>query len=74
MKTKIFVFLLSSLFLFGCMNTPGEKTKKDTETSLSETEVHHHDLLAETLVLDNGEKWKVDGNMMVYIQNMEADI
>jgi hypothetical protein len=59
-----------SLFLLSCINTTSEKK----ETMISEAETHQHESPIETLVLNNGQKWKVDDNMMIYIQNMEADI
>lgn len=61
-KLAIAIFLMS-LFIFGCNNTVIDNTDK---------EEHHHD--DGPIVLDNGEKWKVDDNMMIHIQNMEIEI
>lgn len=61
-----------SLFLFSCGNTSNEKTKEQTETAIHEE--HHHDDESEAIELNNGEKWKVDANMITLIRNMENDI
>lgn len=72
MKIKLFAFLAMSLFLFGCENSITKNSTAEQETVAEET--HNHQDIGETLVLNNGEKWKVDNNMMIYIQNMEADM
>jgi hypothetical protein len=56
------------------MNSSGEKSGEKQETMINETETHDHDSQTENLVLNNGEKWKVDDHMMVFIQDMEQDI
>lgn len=65
-KPAIAIFLMS-LFIFGCNNTVIDNTYKSTDK-----EEHHHN--DGPIVLDNGEKWKVDDNMMIHIQNMEIEI
>lgn len=62
-----------SLFLFSCNTTPNEKSEEQTETVTHEDHHHHGDEL-EALELNNGEKWKVDADMMVAIRNMENDV
>jgi 50S ribosomal subunit-associated GTPase HflX len=55
-------------------NSGSKETEKNKETQ-TETKVeteHHHD--HEAIVLNNGEKWKVDDNMMTHIRNMEKDV
>lgn len=43
--------------------------------SLSSCSQHHeHGHEQETISLDNGQKWKVDDNMMVHIQQMVTDV
>jgi hypothetical protein len=61
-----------SLFLFSCGNTSNEKTKEQTETAIHEE--HHQDDESEAIELNNGEKWKVDANMITHIRNMENDV
>lgn len=61
-----------SLFLFSCSNSTNEKSNNQTETSTQNE--HHHDDESETIKLNNGEKWKVDANMITHIRNMENDI
>lgn len=64
---KIFLFCtLFSVLLFSCKTeTPNEhETPVSPETSLEE----------ETLQLNNGNKWKVTENMMVFIRNMETSV
>ena len=67
---KIKIALLSTvvLLLFSC-NT---KSKEEKTTEIK-TEEHQHSE-SETIQLNNGEKWKVDDNMMLHIRNMEKDI
>lgn len=64
-----FVFLATvALLLFSC-NT---KSKEEKTTEIKTEEHHHSD--SETIQLNNGEKWKVDDNMMLHIRNMEKDV
>lgn len=61
-----------SLFLFSCGNTSNEKSKEQTEIVTHEE--HQHNAEIQTIELNNGEKWKVDGNMIIHIRNMESDV
>lgn len=72
MKTLIILISAISLFLFGCGNTSNEKSKEQTETVTHEE--HQHNAEIQTIELNNGEKWKVDVNMITHIRNMENDI
>lgn len=72
MKTKIGSLVAFSLFLFSCGNTSNEKSKEQPET-VTQRE-HQHDEKTEAIELINGEKWKVDDNMLVHIRNMENDV
>jgi hypothetical protein len=74
MKTIIISLLVLSLFLFSCINTFSDTSSDEIESKVNETETHHHESESESLVLNNGEKWKVDNNMMVFIQSMEESI
>jgi len=72
MKSLIISISAISLFLFGCGNTSNEKSKEQTETVTHEE--HQHDEESEVIELNNGEKWKVDDNMITHIRNMENDV
>lgn len=65
--------LLSAIALMAlsCGNNSAPKTIEKTEVVASEE--HHHDA-TETIELNIGKKWKVDDNMMVYIQNIQNDV
>ncbi|MCB0401771.1 MAG: hypothetical protein KDD41_06790 [Flavobacteriales bacterium] len=66
------VWMALSFVAVGCA-TPHEEKEADKHAENevimeSETE-HHHE--HEAIALNNGEKWKVDDNMMLFIRNME---
>ena len=72
MKKKIILIPAIALFLFSCGNASNEKSE-----DLSEIETHdehHHDDESEAIELNNGEKWKVDANMLTHIRTMENDV
>jgi len=71
MKT-IIIILAGSILLFSCNNATKEQAKVKTEIVAQEPE-HQHDE-NETIELNNGEKWKVDENMITHIRNMENDV
>ena len=60
---KIF-FLFSLLVLVSCAEQNDSKTNQ----------VEHKHTHSDEIVLDDGDKWKVDTNMIVFIRNMENDI
>lgn len=70
-KLKITSILLSTFFLFSC----NDKAKNESaETSqATKTEVHEHSN-DETIQLNDGQKWKVDVDMMAHIRTMENDV
>lgn len=72
MKRKKLVWIIFPLIAIGCANSPQENeetTAAENEVIMeSETEHHHEN---EAIVLNHGEKWKVEENMMVFIRNME---
>jgi len=72
MKKIIILIPVISLFLFSCGNTSNEKSKEQTETVTHEE--HQHNAEIQTIELNNGEKWKVDANMITHIRNMENDV
>jgi hypothetical protein len=72
MKKITILIPVIGLFLFSCGNTSNEKSKEQTETVTHEK--HQHDEESEIIELNNGEKWKVDANMITHIRNMENDL
>lgn len=61
-----------SFLLFSCGNTTNEKSNEQTTTVAHEE--HHHENESEIIKLNNGEKWKVNDEMMPSIKSMEKDI
>ncbi|WP_322549170.1 hypothetical protein [Flavobacterium psychraquaticum] len=70
-KLKIGTIVLSALFLFSCNNKTAQEVKEEVPTVA--TEVYEH-VTDEPLQLNDGQKWKVDDNMMAHITAMEKDI
>lgn len=68
LKIKIAFLATVVLLIFSC-NT---KSKEEKTTEIK-TEEHQHSE-SETIQLNNGEKWKVDDNMMIHIRNMEKEV
>jgi hypothetical protein len=58
---------LSIVLMVGCNQKSNTKTPEQ-ETVIQEENHHHTD---ESIVLNNGKKWKVVESMAVYIRNME---
>ena len=63
---------LTSLLIFSCNeeSTVIDNTEKNKEAESHEG--HHHD--EEEIVLNNGEKWTVNEDMMIHVQNMQREI
>ncbi len=61
-----------SLLLSSCGNSTNEKSNNQTE--VAEHNEHLHDDESKSIELNNGEKWKVDANMLTHIRNMENDV
>lgn len=72
MKKITILLTVISLFLFSCSNTSNKKSKQQTETVTHEEHQHNYEM--QTIVLNNGEKWKIDSNMIVHIRNMENEV
>lgn len=68
------LFSTIAVIAFSC-NSSTKETEKNNETPTETTteDEHHHDE-NEAIVLNKGEKWKVDDNMMEHIRNMEKDV
>jgi hypothetical protein len=72
MKQITILISVLNLFLFGCGNTSNENPKEQRGTAIHEE--HNHNEESEAIKLNNGEKWKVDANMITHIRNMENDV
>lgn len=72
MKKIFFALSIFSWSLLGCKET--SKENEQEQTVAASPEEHHHEDESEAIHLDNGVKWKVDTNMIVYIRKMEKDI
>lgn len=72
MKTKMGSLVAIAFFLFSCSNRPNEQTKE--QIVIATPEDQQNDTEFQIIELNNGEKWKVDENMVVHIRNMENDV
>jgi hypothetical protein len=70
-KSLFSIIALSFVFI-SCGNSNQEIVPEEAENNA--LEVHDHDDESEAIVLNNGEKWRVDENMLVHIRNMENDV
>ena len=64
--------IISSFIFVSCNNAPKENKTDSTEITSDEHE-HEHES-DEALALNNGEKWKVNAEMMVHVKAIETDI
>lgn len=71
MNKVFYTLIILVVSLYGCNNT-AEQEVYDTKENIPYAK-HEHDE-TEDIVLNNGEKWVVDAEMMVHIRNMEKDI
>lgn len=72
MKRIAISLIAVCIFLFIIGSASIGKLKTQTETATHQ-ENHRHQS-TETINLNNGEKWKVDENMIAHIRNMEKDV
>lgn len=72
MKKIIVLIPVISLFLFSCGNASNKKSKEQTEIVTHEEHQHNDEM--QNIELNNGEKWKVDPNMITHIRHMENDV
>jgi hypothetical protein len=72
-KLKITTIVLSTFFLFSCNEKTNTEPTAEAETEIHEEHGHDHSNEI-SIQLNEGQKWKVDDNMMVHIQNMEKDV
>jgi hypothetical protein len=69
--TRILIPIISLMF-YSCSNTSNETSKEQSQTIAGDEHQHSHK--TQTIELNNGEKWKVDSNMIIHIRNMENDV
>jgi len=69
--SRILYVILLTITLYSCNNTVDDE---GSEGKVSMIPIEHEHGNDEVIVLNNGEKWKVDENMMAHIRNMENDI
>ena len=76
MKTKFILSIALSVLIIGCNNSSGskEEIRKRVEITTDEIDENHLHNENETIVLDNGKKWKVAPEMLQFIRNMELSI
>ena len=76
MKIKFISIVTLSIFLFSCGNPPAEKVEevKEGKAEAVEQEEHQTEGETEALVLNDGEKWKVNEEMMPPITNIDMHI
>ncbi len=67
---RIYIILLPALLFISCADNTGEQPA----AAIAVEEQHEHSDEQEAIELNNGQKWKVDENMMVYVVQMEKDI
>ena len=69
-KFSLFSGLVITMLALGCKSTNEKEHMHEAEHE----EVHEHTVSVDAIALDNGQKWKVNAEMLPYIQNMENDI
>ena len=68
---KITTILLSTFFLFSCNDKANNKSAETSQDTKTEVHEHSND---ETIQLNDGQKWKVDVDMIAHIRTMENDV
>lgn len=66
---KLFIIISSIILIIACNNQTEKKEVKEVPIAAI---IKHID--SNEIVLNNGEKWKVDEKMLVHIRNIEKDI
>lgn len=76
MKTlKLSLLMISIIALNACTNSEQKKNTDHNEDVQSSEEMSHHHIDSSKIInLNNGEKWKVDENMLVFIADMKKDV
>ena len=74
MKRLTLLLAAFSLFFFSCSNHNHGDAQTNGHSETENHEGHGHDAESESLKLNEGEKWKVNAEMLPAIQSMENDI
>lgn len=69
MNKKLFFSLALGVFIYGCKNTASNEEIKQQDTVVTEEVLQAE--VQEVILLDNGKKWVVVPEMMVFIKNIE---
>lgn len=72
MKAKIGLLTVVGLLVFGCGEVTNEKIEETTEDVTHKE--HHHAEEVQAIGLNDGEKWKVNDEMMPFIHSIEKHI
>lgn len=62
---------LAALLVMGCGNAANEPTTGTTNTQAVAHDAHQHEESSDALELDNGNRWKVNEEMKVFVQGGE---
>jgi len=73
MKTKSILALVLGITLFACNNSSNEKASNFKAETTTNEETHSHNKI-EPIVLNDGEKWVVVPEMMLFIRDMENGV
>lgn len=71
-KTDVLTAAAFSILLFGCGSGTEHKHADQKDSAMHDA--HHHDAQSGPLEMNDGKKWKVNPEMMVHVQAMEAEI
>lgn len=79
MKNVVTFFLITNLFILSSCNGDQKNEKNEIADSVKVTtgmveETHQHEEHSDSIELDNGAKWKVKPEMLLFLKNMEADV
>ena len=73
-----FFFIANLSLLISCSGDKKNESNGITDSVKVEVskveETHHHDEQSDSIELDNGAKWKVKPEMLLFLRNMETDI
>lgn len=75
-KTKIIVALFSVGLLMASCDSKGhdEHSEQDDHTEMESHEGHDHDEASKELGLNDGQKWKINPEMMVHLDDMKSQV
>jgi GH15 family glucan-1,4-alpha-glucosidase len=67
-KTRLIIAMVISFGLFACNNKTVEVSADQTEVSVEAEHHHNHDDHSEALMLNNGERWAVNVEMIPFVE------